>query len=195
MPQRLFSSGKVGVFVDSYFPGVEKRRGEEVSVLTMKCRVQPFDPKLASSLDEGVGGDSNIRPTVFSLNTTDPKPNFSRHDFRLGLARQNLEIFASPDTTDARIVLLQAKITGYYVRTQKDINALAFCFKATWGPVGRDELELVHALHRSQAFISFQEAEPLIDTESHEDDDEPEEVKASDRQPPVWDDDRPEAQG
>jgi hypothetical protein len=142
-----------------------------VSVVTVKFRVQPFDAKLASALDAGVGGDCNIRPTVFSLNTTDPKPNFTRHDFKLGLVRQNLEIFASPDTPQSRIALQQAKISGCYVRTQKDMNALALCFKATFGPVGRDELELIHSLHRSQAFITFHEAEPLLDTEDDGDED------------------------
>lgn len=163
MPQKLFKTGKTGCFVESYAPGVEKRRGEEVSVITIKFKVMPFDAKLAVSLDDGVGGDSNIRATVFSISTTDPKPNFTRHDFRLGLVRQNLEIFAAPDTRESRVMLLQAKISGTYVRSQKDVNALAMIFKATFGPVGRDELELIHSLHRSQAFISFHESQPLVD--------------------------------
>lgn len=168
--QRLFSVAKVGVFVDDYSPGVEKRAGEEVKVLTLKLRVQPFDSKLATALDEGVGDDSNIRATVFTLSTGEPKPNFSRHDFKLGLERQNLELFASPDTEVARMVLLQAKISGTYVREQKDMNAMAFVFKATFGPVGKDELEFVHSLHRSQIFITFHESEPLLGVENTEDD-------------------------
>jgi hypothetical protein len=172
MAQRLFRSGKIGCFIDTYAPAVEKRRGEAVSVLTVRMRVQPFDSKLATSLDEGVGGDSNIRPTVFSLNTSEPKPNFTRHDFKLALERQNLEIFTTPDTSDATIALLQAKISGCYVRTQKDMNALAMCFKATFGPVGKAELEQIHRLHRSQAFITFQEAEPLLEEEDDEEDGE-----------------------
>ena len=44
--QRLFSVGKVGVFVDNYSPGVEKRNGEETKVLILKLRVQPFDATL-----------------------------------------------------------------------------------------------------------------------------------------------------
>ena len=190
MSQRLFTASKVACFVDTYSPGVEKRRGEVVGVLTVKLRVQPFDAKLASSLDDGVGGDSNIRPTVFSLNTTEPKPCFTRHDFKLGLGRQNLEIFASTDTAEARIALLQAKLSGCYVRTQKDVNALALIFKATWGPVGRDELELIHSLHRSQAFVTFHEAEPLLGLEDDgEGDDELTDADEKARRPaPMWDD-------
>jgi hypothetical protein len=165
MSQQLFSAGKVGCFVDDYGPGQEKRRGETISTITVKLRVMPFDAKLAAALDSGVGNGSNIKSTIFSLNSGDPKPNFTRHDFKLSLARQNLQVYASTDTVDSRIALLQAKISGTYVRTQKDINALALCFKATFGPVGRDELELIHSLHRSQAFIRFQESEPLLEVE------------------------------
>lgn len=170
--QRLFNVGKIGCFVDDYGPGVEKRRGEEVSVLTLSLRIQPFDAKLASALDAGVGGDSNIKATIFSMNSGEPKPAFTRHDFSLGLPRQNLTIFASPDTTEARLVLEQAKITGTYVRTQKDMNALALVLKATFGPVGRAELEYIHAAHRTQRFITFSEAEPILDLESDGDDDD-----------------------
>jgi hypothetical protein len=167
--QRLFNLGKVGCFVDGYGPKVEKRRGEEVTCLSVQLRVQPFDAKLASSLDNGVGGESNIRSTIFNLNTAEPRANFTRHDFKLGLPPQNLLLFASPDTEDSRVALTQAKITGCYVRTQKDMNALAFVFKASFGPVGRDQLELVHKLHGSQTFVTFEEGEPLLDGENDED--------------------------
>lgn len=191
MSQRLFKAGKIGCFVDSYGPGVEKRRGEVVSTITVKLRVQPFDSKLATALDAGVGDESNIRATVFALNTSEPKPNFTRHDFKLGLVRQNLSIFASPDTEEARVMLPQAKITGTYVRTQKDVSALALVLKATFGPVGRDELELIHSLHRSQAFITFEESEPLLEEEEDDEEGEDADVKAQqpiDGRVPMWDD-------
>lgn len=193
MSQRLFSVGKVGAYLDSYSPGVEKRRGEDVSTITLHLRIQPFDAKLASALDAGVGEDSNIRATVFSLSSGDPKPAFTRHDFKLGLARQNLVIFASPDTTESRMGLLQAKISGTYVRTQQDMNALAFAFKVAFGPVGRDELEFVHAWHRCQKFITFEEAEPLLGMEDDGDEDSTDaDEKAREvvngRPTPMWND-------
>lgn len=192
--QRLFSVAKVGVFVDDYGPAIEKRDGEETKVIQMKLRVQPFDAKLAAALDEGVGGDSNIRATVFSLNTGDPKPNFSRHDFHLNLERQNLELFASPDTEVARIVFHQAKISGTYVREQKDMNAMALCFKATFGPVGRDELEYVHSLHRSQTFITFHESEPMLAHVEEVEDRADENDVAEERPAPMFDDPRDQAE-
>ncbi len=188
--QRLFAAGKVGVFFDSYSPGVEKRSGEETSVITLKLRVQPFDAKLAATLDDGVGGDSNIKATVFSAINGDPKRNFTRHDFSLGLARQNLEIFSTPDTNNARISLNQAQISGTYVRTEKDMNALALVFKATFGPVGRDELEYVHSMHRKQAWITFHEGEPILEVEEVEDEPDEENEDAIELPPPMFEDPR-----
>lgn len=187
---RLFEIGKIGTFIDSYAPKIEKRNGEDVSCLTVHCRIQPFDAKLATALDNGVGGDSNIRPTVFQLmGDANPRPNFTRHDFKLPtLPPQNLLVFATPDT-EARVAWLQARITGCYVRTQKDVNALALCFKATFGPVSRDQLELVHSLFRKQTFITFEEGEPLLSVEAEDDDDAetvdgPEEL--GEHKAPMW---------
>lgn len=191
--QRLFSTGKTPVFVDSYAPGVEKRRGEEVSILKVKMRVQPFDAKLASALDDGVGEDSNIKATVFNLSTGEPKKRFSRHDFALDLERQNLEIFATPDTEVSRIALNQCRVSGTYVRTQKDTNGLALVFVASLGPVGRDELELIHSLHRRQTFVTFHQGEPILDVEVDDDEDsendEAEEL-GTERPAPMLDDPR-----
>jgi hypothetical protein len=63
--QRLFSVPKVGLFLDSYKPAIEKRRGEEVKVIQMTLRLQPFDGKLARAIDDGVGEDSNVKVTLF----------------------------------------------------------------------------------------------------------------------------------
>jgi hypothetical protein len=165
----MFSVAKVGAFVDSYRPGVEKRGQDEASVLKVKFRIEPFDAKLATALDEGVGGDCNVRSTVFSMTTSEPKKNFTRHDFKLGLPRQTLELFASPDTPGSRVALNQAKISNIIVRAEKGTNALVLGFVATFGPVGRDELEIVHSLHRMQTFITFHEGEPVLPTESASD--------------------------
>lgn len=185
---RLFSVPKVGVFLDSYGPGVDKRAGEEITVIKVKFRVQPFDAKLAAALDDGVGGDSNIRPTIFSLNTGDPKANFTAHEFKLGtLPRQTLELFSTPDTPGSRIAFSQCKISGCKVRGEKDSAALAFTFNATFGPVGRDELETVHSLHRMQTFITFHEGEPMLEEQDDEEEGTDADVKAR-RPAPMFDD-------
>lgn len=139
--QRLFSTGKVGLFLDAYSGGTEKRKSGETKVVVLKLRVQPFDAKLAASIDDGVGDESNVRATLFKLGHPDPKAHLDRVNFRLGCQRQNLEIFASPDTEKSRLALPSVKISATYARTEKNVNGYAFCFSATYGPAGRTELE------------------------------------------------------
>lgn len=195
MPQRLFNVSKVGLFCDSYVPGMEKRKGNnEVKVLTLTLRVQPFDAKLAGAIDDGIGEDSNVRATLFRLNNPEPKPHLQRVNFTLGCPRQNLIIFASPDTTDSRIALGQVKIAGTYARTEKNVNGYAFVFKASYGPAGRTEQEFIHEWMLSQRFVTFEESEPSLEFESDgadEDDLTDADEKAREvaaRPEPMWDD-------
>lgn len=169
MSQSLFSIGKVGLFLDAYQPGIEKRRDEDVAVLKLTLRVQPFDSKLATAIDDGLGGDTAVRAALFKLNHPDPKPHLERLEFSLGCPRQTLSVYAAPDAPEARIAFTQAKITGTYARTQKDENGFAFVLKATFGPVGRDELEFVHAWYRTQRFVTFEASEPALWDEPDDD--------------------------
>jgi hypothetical protein len=197
--QRLFSVSKVGLFLDKYAPGVEKRKGEEVKVVTLTLRAAPIDAKLATAIDDGIGGDSNVRASLFKLGHPDVKPHIDRVQFSLGCPRQNLTVFATPDTTDARLMLGQVRIAGTYARTQKDRNGYDFIFRGSLGPVGRDELEFIHDWCRSQRFVSFDESEPLLDTEDDGDDegtdaDQKARQVVNGRVPaPMWDDEATEA--
>lgn len=186
MSQRLFDVGKVGVFLEGYSPAQEKRRNEIVTVVKLSCRVAPFDAKLAGAIDSGVGESSNVRTTLFRMDTTDTKPHLERVNFSLRCPRQTAEIFASSDTQAARILFDQVKVSGVYARTQKDRNGYDLCFKLTFGPCGRDELEYIHAWFLGQRFITFRQAEPLMEFEAEDtDDDEAETV--TERPKPMWD--------
>lgn len=198
MSQRLFNVKKVGLFLDSYSPGIEKRKGEEVKVVKMNFRVAPFDAKLATAVDDGVGEESNLRATLFKLSHPDPKPHLDRVAFSLGCARQNMHVFASPDTQDARLMFDQVRISKVYARTQKDSNGYVLCFTGTHGPVGRDELEFIHDYFLSQRFVTFEEAEPGLEFEADPDDDEGSDADVKARTaidgrvpPPMWEDDEP----
>ena len=182
--QRLFMTAKVPVFCDTYAPGVEKRQGEDVAILKLTLRVQPFDAKLATSLDEGIGGDSNVRSTVF-LHTTEPKPYFTRHDFKPALdSTQLLTLFASSDTTEARLAIDQVRISAAHVRTSKVNGELALVFKASFGPVAPAELEYIHAWVRGQRSVTFTESQSaLAFGEDDEDDDGIGELFQSGREP------------
>ena len=161
MSAELFSVPKVGLFIDSYVPVKEKRREEEVMCIKIKCRVQPFDAKLATSIDDGL--DAGVRALLFRLYDSQPKPQIGGLKLNLDCPRQNIELFATPDTDESRLVLLQTKISGSYARDQKDVAGFAFCFDATHGPVDRNTLEYIHSLVGKQVFASFEESEPSME--------------------------------
>jgi len=163
MGQTLFNVGKIGMFVDAVQLGVEKRRGgEETTVLKLTLRVDPFDAKLASAIDEGLGGDSNVRASVFKLTDGSPKPHIERVAFNLDCPRQRMDIYASPDTDTSRLCFDQVKVSGCYVRAQKDSAALTAVITVAFGPFGRDEMEAAQAYFRSQMFVTWVEAEPSL---------------------------------
>lgn len=196
MSQRLFATAKVPLFLDTIIHGTEKRKGEDVKIVTLSLRVQPFDAKLASSLDEGVQAATGVKPLLFSLNNAEPKSLVRRLDVGLGCPRQQLLVFASSDTTKESIAFDQAKVGGTYARTQKDINGYAFCFRVSFGPVGRRELEFIQDWHLSTRFVTFDQAEPgLFDEDPHANDELEDEGSDADQkarqaaQPLEWDDD------
>lgn len=164
--QRLFNVAKIGVFLDNYSPGTEKRRDEDVKVVTLNLRVQPFDAKHAIAIDDGLANGTNVRAALFNLSNDEPKAHIERVGLNLGCPPQTLHIFEAPDAETARLALLQAKITGAYARRQKNVNGWAFCFRATVGPLGRDELESLHHWFLGQKFVQFEEAEPSMDMDT-----------------------------
>lgn len=184
---KLFGVAKVGLFCDGVAHSLEKRRGEDVKVLTLTLRVAPFDAKLASA----VGDDNTVRQALFNTNNIDPKPFVRRVDFALGCERQNLHVFAAPDTERATLTLDQVRITGTYARAQKDRNGFDFVLKATFGPAGRDELEFVQGWLLTQKFVTFEEAEPglLLDEEAEDATEADEKARdVVDGRPLDWDD-------
>lgn len=169
--QTLFSVPKIGLFVETYHPVKEKRRDDEVVCIRIKFRVQPFDAKLATSIDDGL--DAGVRALLFKLHTVDPKPTIGGLKLNLDCPRQNIELFATPDTDDSRLVLLQTKISG--ANAQEKDAVFVFYFEGTHGPVDRDTLEYVHSLVGKQIFATFTESEPSIEfsaTEPEDDEDE-----------------------
>lgn len=162
MSQNLFSVAKVQTFCDTITHSTEERRGETVKIVELSLRVQPFDAKLATALDDGTKADAGIRSLLFSLSTGDPKPHVRKVDVALGVPRQQMLIYASPDTVNESIALDQVKISSTYARTQKDISGYAFCFRASFGPLGKTELEFIQSWHLTNRFITFREAEKSL---------------------------------
>ncbi len=186
---RLFLADKVGCFLDAVGHSVEKRRGEEVKVLTLTLRVSPFNVNLASDMEL-----DGIKPTLFKLHSGEAKDLLRRADFKASnLDRQVLTVFASPDTEMPSIALDQVRIHGLYARMPKDRTDFDLVCKATFGPVGRTELEFVQLWLLTQRFVTFTEAEASLDFEAVGDEDDLTDADEKARQQalpaPEWDDD------
>lgn len=194
MAQRLFSIPKIPMSLVDYQPGTERRRGETVKILTLSLKVQPFDSKMATAVDDGLLNDAGVKDALFKASTGEPKKHRTRVNFDLGCTQQNLIIYASTDTPTSRMAFSQCRISGVYVRTSKDVNAYAFCFKVSFGPVGRDEMEFVHAWLGSQLAVTFEESEEQMEYDGPEDEDEDDEPAAkAPKEPPMFGDDDPAA--
>lgn len=179
---RLFEVGKVGLFLDTITHATEAREGDTVKIVTLVLRVQPFDAQLAASMVDGV------KPTLFTLNSGEPKEALRRVDFTLGVPRQNLIVFAAPDTSEPSIALSQVKISGTYARTEKGVRGYGFVFKASFGPLGRAELEYIQDWHLTQRFVTFEEAEPGLFEEAEDVVDEEAPVEDGPHAAPMFDD-------
>ena len=185
--QRLFSVPKVGLFLDSVKYASEKRRDDTVKIMKASFRLQPFDAKLATAIDDGLSDNSGVRAALFKLSSVEPKPHIERLNFSLSCPRQNLEVFASPDTDESRLALLQVKIGGVYARTQKDLDGYAFCFDASFGPLDRTTLEFMLLWFQGQMFVNFTEAEPSLEF-SDEVQEDAEDDEPFNRPAPMFDD-------
>jgi hypothetical protein len=142
------------MFLDQIAHGVEDREGEEVKIITVRLRVQPFEADLARALP------GLVRATLFKLNHPEPQPHLKRVDFTLGVPRQRLEVYAAPDTSKPAIVFDQVLIAATYARTEKNVDGFAFIWKGSFGPVGRRDLEFLHDWLLGQRFVTTTEAEP-----------------------------------
>jgi len=182
MPNRLIDVKKVGIFCDGVAHSTEKRKESEVKVVQLSLRIQPFDAKLASAIRP------DVRQTLFKLNTVEQQPHLDRVTFRLGVPRQNLHLFASPDTTKASLMLDHVKITNVCARTEKGVNGLALTFKASFGPASRDELAYVEDWRNSQRWVNTEESEASLDFDDEVDDDEEDEAEAPQRPRDMWED-------
>lgn len=183
---KLFSVPKVAIFLDSYKPAKEKRREETVTVINATFRVHPFDAKLATAIDDGL--NAGVRPLLFNLNNVEPKAIIGGTDLNLDCPRQNMEMFAAPDTDESSIVFLQVKITKPKAVEHKDVSGFALTFHGTFGPVDRDTLMYLQGWYGTQRFVTFQESEPSLDFSDEELDDEDDDGVRAPAHAPMFDD-------
>lgn len=153
MSERLFSVAKVGCYCEAITHSTERRKDGEQKVIQLTLRVDPFDAKLASAVDP------LVRQTLFKLGNADPQGHVRKVSFGLGTPRQQLTVWATPDSPKASIALDHVRIADLYARTSKDARGYVCVFKAIFGPVNAKELEYVEAWRNTMAFVTFAEAE------------------------------------
>lgn len=147
---KLFTTAKTGFFLDSITHKTEKRRDGETKVIVLGCRVVPFDHQLAQSMDDLVRGSLFHRS-----GNAEPFNHVAGMDFHLAVERQDIDIFASPDTVKATIRFEQVKVSGLRAQIEKGSNAFALKVKLTFGPASDRELAFVEGWRQNQKFLTF----------------------------------------
>jgi hypothetical protein len=155
---RLFETGKVGMFLDTFSPSTEKRTNGEVEVIVLSLRVQPFTSQLAASMDQ------KVRGVLFMLGgNAEPRKEIERVTFHLPLDRQFLQVFASSDTEKPSIAFDQVKVQSVSARIERGVDGYACLIKLAFGPASRDELAYINGWYKTQRSVTFDAAEPNLD--------------------------------
>jgi hypothetical protein len=159
---RFFDDAKVGCYLDDIGHRVEKTKdGKEIKMIDLTLRVQPLSPELAVSLDP------DVRALLFNMGDGEPKPKIKALEFRLPIPRQALTVFLLPEgDTDPQIAFSDVEIGGVRARTEKGVDGYGLVFYASFGPVGREELEYVCNWHTQQRFVTFVEQAPALPFEA-----------------------------
>lgn len=157
---RFFDDDAVGCYLDAIGHRVEKTdaHGNELKVVDLTLRVQPFTPALAVSLDP------EVRALLFGLGDAEPKRKIKALHFNLACPRQQLTVTLLPE--EPRIggrAFLDVEISDPRARTQKGIDGYGFVFYATIGPVSAHDLEYICAWHTEQRFVTFDPMEAELD--------------------------------
>lgn len=179
---KLFSVGKIGVTLDHIVHKLEKRKDGEVKVIELKCRVAPLTPLIASAVDE------IVKAALFKRTSGEPHAYVKEFLFLLPIDRQQVYIFASPDTVKPSILFDQVKVSNLRARTEKGAIGYALTFSLTFSQ-DDSQLSYSEAWRTQMRFISVEESEPSLDfadaDEVEDDDDE-----TPSRPAPMFDDPR-----
>lgn len=154
---RFFDDDAIGCYLDAIDHRVEKTKdGKETHMVDLTLRVQPFTVELAAALD------ADVRALLFAMGDALPKKKLKAIHFDLPVPRQALTIQIAPEETIGALHVLDVEITGPRARVEKGVDGFGFVFYASFGPVGRDELEYLVAWHTQQRFVTFAPQEPVL---------------------------------
>jgi hypothetical protein len=153
---RFFDDDKVGCYLDDIGHRVEKTKdGNEIKMVDLTLRVQPFTPELAVSLDP------DVRSLLFNLTDATAKAKIKALHFNLITPRQALAVYLLPESLEG-IQFSDVEITEPRARTEKGVDGYGLVFYASLGPVSAGDLEYICNWHTQQRFITFQPQEPAL---------------------------------
>jgi hypothetical protein len=159
---RFFDDDKVGVYLDGIDHRVEKTKdGDEVKMVDLTLRVQPFTPELAGSLDP------DVRALLFNLGDAEPKKKLKAIHFDLTVPRQVLTVHLLPELAE-QIAFADVDITGVRARTEKGVDGFGLVFYASFGPASPRDLEYVCDWLTQQRFLTFQPQEPALNFDAQD---------------------------
>lgn len=154
---RFFDRDDVGCYLDHIGVRTETVEGKEIKYVDLTLRVQPFTVELSAAVDP------DVRAALFNLGDATPKKKLKTVAFNLTVPRQSLAIRLTPEQTIGGLFIPDVEITDPRARTEKGVDGFGFVFYASFGPVGRDELEYLVAWHTHQRFITFAPQDPVFD--------------------------------
>lgn len=180
---KLFSVGKIGVTLDHIIHKMEKRKDGDVKVIELKCRIFPFSSQIALAIDE------IVKTALFKRTSGEPHAHVKEFVFLLPIERQQVYIFASPDTEKASILFDQVKVSHLRARTEKGAGGYALTFSLTFS---QDDKQLAYAesWRTEMRFLSTEESEPSLDFMDNDTDEPDEEVAPAERPEPMFTDER-----
>jgi hypothetical protein len=183
---RLFNADGIGVYLDDIGHRVEKNDGNEVKMVDLTLRVQPFTPDLAVSLDP------DVRALLFNMTDAAPKPKIKAMHFNLTVPRQAMTVALLPPGTadNTGRLFSDVEITDPRARTEKGVDGFALVFYASLGPLSAADLEYVCEWLTQQRFLTFHPQEPALNFDAAEDAEDAKEParrvpRRNPKQPPV----------
>lgn len=155
----LFAIGKVPTFLDRITHRLETRDGGEiVKVLDLVLRVQPFDFANARTfLDENLLAGVLFNPQTHFLIGGLKEVVFDLDDDTI--PNQNVVLFATPATKEPSIAFRQLAIGKVRARIEKAESGWGLVFHATFGPVGREDLEYINAWYTESRCLTWSAAQ------------------------------------
>lgn len=121
---RLFDDDRIGCYLDHIDHRVEKTKGgEEVKMLDLTLRVQPFTADLAVSFDP------DVRALLFTMSDGEPKPKIKSLEFALTIPRQLMKVHLLPESDVASQAFLDVEITQprAHRKRRRRLRARALC--------------------------------------------------------------------